>query len=275
MPAGAAGAVAAKKKQQKRAKKLQAKAKAKEAAIEEWFKKYDKRCARAAEKIDGPHSMLLHSTSLSRGSVVLVCALSLRSGTGTMSKDEMRDVLTAVKRDTLNDQSAVVNEAILEEVMAYADVSKDGQIEPRHLLAAIKKYKSRMLENEHMGALMAKHDVSKTGDLNREELLAVRHSCSRSVDPLGPVPCLLPSLPCLLTQRSVDRNRAPQLLSEIAPPPHKHADESDVDFLLTQCDKNASGTITHAELPAAVATWMEVSADVKPENEGSSACVLL
>ena len=155
-----------------------------------------------------------------------------------MSKDEMRDVLTAVKRDTLGDPQAVVKESILDEVMAYADVSKDGQIERQHLLAAIKKFKSHMMESENMNALFTKHDVSKTGDLNKEELLA--------------------------------------LLQEIAPPPHKHADESDAEFVLSRCDVNHSGTITSAELPAAVATWMEVSADVKPETDGgSSACVLL
>ena len=164
--------------------------------------------------------------------------VSLFSGTGTMSRDEMREVLTAVKRDTLGDQSAVVREEILDEVMKYADVSGDGQIERQHLLAAIKKYKSRMMETAHMDALFAKHDVSNSGDLNKTELLA--------------------------------------LLREIAPPPHKHADESDADFVLERCDESHSGTITAAELPAAVATWMEVSADIKPESDGgSSACVLL
>ena len=152
----------------------------------------------------------------------------------------MRDVLAAVKRDTMNDPAAVVKEEILDEVMKYADVSGDGQIERQHLLAAIKKYKSRMMEHEHMAALFAKHDADKSGDLNREQLLA--------------------------------------LLQEIAPPPHKHADEADVDFVLERCDVSNSGTITQAELPAAVATWMEVSKDVTPEPAGgekSSACVLL
>ena len=90
-----------------------------------------------------------------------------------MSRDEMREVLTAVKRDTLGDQSAVVREEILDEVMKYADVSGDGQIERQHLLAAIKKYKSRMMETAHMDAFFAKHDVSNSGDLNKTELLAL------------------------------------------------------------------------------------------------------
>lgn len=156
-----------------------------------------------------------------------------------MSRDEMREVLTAVKRDVTKDPAALVNDEILEEVMKYADVSGDGQIERQHLLAAIKKYKSRMLESEHMAALFAKHDADKSGDLDRAQLLT--------------------------------------LLQEIAPPPHKHADESDADFVLERCDQNHSGSITFAELPAAVATWMDVAKDVKPETDsgGSSACVLL
>ena len=44
MPAGSA-AVIARKRQQNRAKKLAAKAEAKNKAIDEWFKKYDKRCS--------------------------------------------------------------------------------------------------------------------------------------------------------------------------------------------------------------------------------------
>lgn len=202
MPAGSA-AVIAQQRKKKRAAKLKAKNEAKEAEIADWFKKYDK------------------------------------SQTGTMSRDEMREVLTAVKRDVTKDPAALVNDEILEEVMKYADVSGDGQIERQHLLAAIKKYKSRMLESEHMAALFAKHDADKSGDLDRAQLLT--------------------------------------LLQEIAPPPHKHADESDADFVLERCDQNHSGSITFAELPAAVATWMDVAKDVKPETDsgGSLACVLL
>lgn len=157
-----------------------------------------------------------------------------------MSKEEMREVLTAVKRDALKDPTATVKEEILEEVMQYADVSKDGQIERDHLLAAIKKYKCMMSENEHLKALFAKHDVDNSGDLNKEQLLT--------------------------------------LLQEIAPPPHKHADASDAEFILERCDVNNSGTITWTELQPAIATWMEVAAETEPEKDeggGSSMCVLL
>lgn len=45
MPAGQA-AIIARKKQQNRAKKLQKKNDEKNAKIDEWFRKYDKRCVR-------------------------------------------------------------------------------------------------------------------------------------------------------------------------------------------------------------------------------------
>ena len=155
-----------------------------------------------------------------------------------MSRDEMREVLTAVKRDALKDPSAMVREHILEEVMKYADVSKDGQIERQHLLAAIKKYKCMMTETEHLRRLFEKHDINHSGDLNKEQLLT--------------------------------------LLQEAAPPPHKHADESDAEFILERCDANHSGTITWLELKPAIATWIDVAAETEPEKGGgSSMCVLL
>ena len=157
-----------------------------------------------------------------------------------MSRDEMHEVLTAVKRDELKDQTAVVDEKLLDEVMKYADVSGDGQIEPRHLLAAIKKYKSLMSDNEHLKVLFEKHDKDKSGDLDKEQLLS--------------------------------------LLMDVAPAPHKHASEADADYILTKCDVNNSGSITWMELSPAIATWMEISKDVAPETEDSgksSACVLL
>jgi len=202
MPAGQA-AVIARKKQQNRAKKLAAKAAAKEAAIDDWFKKYDK------------------------------------SGTGTMSREEMREVLTAFKRDATHDPNAVVREDLLDQVMNYADVSKDGEIEPQHLLAAIKKYKSLMSETDHLLKLFQKHDSDHSGDLDKAQLLS--------------------------------------LLQEAAPPPHRHADESDAEFILERCDVNHTGTITWGELQPAIATWMEIATETPPEKEGggSSACVLL
>ena len=96
-----------------------------------------------------------------------------------MSRDEMRECLTAVKRDALKDPRAVVREEILEEVMQYADVSKDGQIERRHLLAAIKKYKCMMNENEHLKGLFEKHDRDHSGDLNKEQVFRKLRSNSR------------------------------------------------------------------------------------------------
>lgn len=215
MVATAAAMAAQKRKKELREKKLIEKAEQREKAIEAWFELYD------------------------------------TSKTGKMSREEMRALLTAVKRDALKEPggsgnrsskeeisaSVAVSEELLDEVFLYADVSQDGQIEKQHLLAAIKKYKCLLLEREGLKELFAKHDRDKSGDLDESQLLT--------------------------------------LLQEIAPAPHKHADEGDAQFIMARCDVTRSGTITWAELKPAIATWMEVSADVKPEKEGSSSCVLL
>ena len=80
----------------------------------------------------------------------------------------------------------------------------------------------------------------------------------------------------LLYFKNIDNNKGVlTLLQEAAPPPHKHADESDAEFILERCDTNHSGTITWAELQPAIATWMEIATETPPEKAGSSACVLL
>lgn len=59
MPAGSA-AVVARKRQQNRAKKLQEKVEAKNAAIDVWFKKYDKRSVDATAIKLPPFVFTLH-----------------------------------------------------------------------------------------------------------------------------------------------------------------------------------------------------------------------
>ncbi len=105
MPAGSA-AVVAHKRAQNRRKKLEAKAKAAEDELEKYFAKFDD------------------------------------SHTGRMNRDEMRALLTDVKRNLLDDPSAEVDDQLFEKIEQKFDLSGDGDIERSEVLPAVKRYKA-------------------------------------------------------------------------------------------------------------------------------------
>ena len=136
--AGRVAAVAAanRKKQQKKLKKLEAKAAQEQAAIEKWFAAYD----------------------VNRD--------------GTLSMDEMRKLLTDVKRKVTGDAEAVVSEDLLKQVVDHSK-SSDGAVHGANLLKAIKKYKSLLRETTELRELFVRHDVNESGKLESEQLLAL------------------------------------------------------------------------------------------------------
>ena len=76
-----------------------------------------------------------------------------------MNRDEMRNCLTEVKRNTTGDATAVVDDKLLDEVMAYAAGKADGEVQRQHLLAAIKKYKGMLAENEKLLELFSEYQI--------------------------------------------------------------------------------------------------------------------
>ena len=159
------------------------------------------------------------------------------SGDGKMSRDEMFNVLTSVAKQTTGQAEATVSDDLLESVMKYAANQSDGEVHPEHLLMAIKRYKCMLAENEQLAELFKKHDADASGSMDKGELLG--------------------------------------LLREVAPPPHKYADEADAEFILEKCNTNDNDTIEWEELKPAIATWMELAKEVPKPEQKSSACVLL
>ena len=199
MPAGSA-AVIARKKQQKRREQLEKKAKAQEAQIDTLLEKFD------------------------------------HDHTGTLSRDEVKAMLTEVKREVTGDAASIVVDALLDKVLK---ATPDPNVLTRtEVLPAIKKYKAFLKHETGLNQLFERYDTDHDGQLSEDQLLG--------------------------------------LLREIAPPPHKHADDADAAFVLSRCDADGSGGISRTELEPAMATWLEVAPTVVPlKDNGSAACSLL
>ena len=203
MPAGQ-GAIIARKKKQRRREKLEKRARENEAQVDDWMSKYDK------------------------------------SKTSKLSQDEVRALLTDVKRDMLQDPTAEVAPELLEKIMKTFDLSGDGQIERTELVGAVKKYKALLRHQQRLKELFERHDKDMSGVLSPEQLLSL-------------------------------------LLELAAEMPHHHASEADVEFVIDRCDKDKTRSINMMELGPAIATWKEAAQTIAPEpdTEKSSACVLL
>ena len=158
--------------------------------------------------------------------------------TGTFDREEMRNVLTDVKRQALGNGADAVRDELLDKIMAtYAVVGSPREIGRNEVLTAVKKYRGILKDEAYMRDLFERHDADKSGALPAEQLLA--------------------------------------LLTEVAKTelPHKYASQEDVEFVLARADHDKSGSISIDELSTAISTWKEVAKDVTPES--SSTCVLL
>ena len=184
-----------------RREKLEAKALEQEKTIEYWFERYD------------------------------------ATKTGKMNREELRNLMTAVKREVTSDPAAIVKESNMEKIISWYDLSGDGQIERTELLPAIKKYKSLLKHEVYITELFAKHDADHSGTLPHDQLLTLLNEVAVSMKWRG-------------------------------------ATEGDAEFVMARCDDDKSGTITLDELGPSIATWKEAAKELPPD-QSSSMCVLL
>lgn len=184
-----------------RREKLEAKALEQEKTIEYWFERYD------------------------------------ATKTGKMNREELRKLMTAVKREVTSDPAAIVKESNMEKIISWYDLSGDGQIERTELLPAIKKYKSLLKHEVYITELFAKHDADHSGTLPHDQLLTLLNEVAVSMKWRG-------------------------------------ATEGDAEFVMARCDDDKSGTITLDELGPSIATWKEAAKELPPD-QSSSMCVLL
>ena len=184
-----------------RREKLEAKALEQEKTIEYWFERYD------------------------------------ATKTGKMNREELRNLMTAVKQEVTSDPAAIVKESNMEKIISWYDLSGDGQIERTELLPAIKKYKSLLKHEVYITELFAKHDADHSGTLPHDQLLTLLNEVAVSMKWRG-------------------------------------ATEGDAEFVMARCDDDKSGTITLDELGPSIATWKEAAKELPPD-QSSSMCVLL
>ena len=138
-------------------------------------------------------------------------------------------------------EGASVPPEVLDWVMDEDAIEREGDGEPavprERVLSALKKYTSFLSQKQYVRDLFVRHDLDKTGKLDGQELV--------------------------------------KLLREVAPPPHKHADLGDALYVISKCDKDGDGRISHSELAVAISTWIDVSRDTEPPKKKSSFCALL
>lgn len=90
---------------------------------------------------------------------------------GKINRDEMRALLTKVEQFISKNEAAVVDDEILEEIMKSMDKDHDGEVEKKHVLPAIRKYKALIKHREHIQAIFSKHDKDHSSSLDRTEIL--------------------------------------------------------------------------------------------------------
>ena len=163
------------------------------------------------------------------------------SKTGTMNKDEMRNLLTEVKRQILGDQ-AVLREENLDAVMAKMDKNGDGEVLREHVLPAIKKYKALLAQSEELSEMFRRHDKDVSGGLDEAQVLTMLQEVGR-LEKLSFIP-----------------------------------DEEDAAWVIKNCDKNQSGSIMLDELKPAISSWLRYERDpqnARQRDASSSMCSLL
>jgi Ca2+-binding EF-hand superfamily protein len=158
---------------------------------------------------------------------------------GKMDRDEIKALLTDVKRDATGDPAAEVKPELLDEIMTKFDLSADGEIERPELIPAVRRYKALLKHDAALRRLFAKHDTDKTGVLPPDQLLALLTEVAEDDE--------------LMSSHSVEYT------------------EADVAFIMDRCDTNGDGVIDFSELGPAVAMWKEA---VKNMDVGKKKCVI-
>ena len=128
-----------------------------------------------------------------------------KDGSGSMSREEVELMLNDIKREATGDANAVVAPDILSQVISrYA--GENQTIDREEVLKTVRKYKKylakEVADDDELAALFVRHDADKSGALGVDELL--------------------------------------KLLRDVAPGPHKHAEEADAEFVLRRCDADGS-----------------------------------
>ena len=162
-----------------------------------------------------------------------------------LDREEMRRLLTAIKRTEVGPDAPEVEDADIARVFAThgSRYSPVPGVERDQVLPAVQAYVAYISSEILNKSLFDKYDADRGGSLSADELLP--------------------------------------LLREVAPPPHRPAEEADSMYILKMCDKDGSGQVSIDELRPAIATWLELSKVVEPEEPvpekrpKSSACVVL
>jgi Ca2+-binding EF-hand superfamily protein len=166
-----------------------------------------------------------------------------KSHTGQFEREELRALLTGLKRKITGDAAAVVRDTMLDKVMKQYATQTIGQAEPgvnrEDALKAVKKYKALLRTEAELLDLFDAADRDHSGVLTREQLRTFLASATR-----------------LKAGKDVAIG------------------DEDVDFILARCDLSQEGTINMDEAVPAVATWLSVLPE-RQASKSSSACALL
>ena len=97
-----------------------------------------------------------------------------KSKTGSFERDEMKALLTTIKRDALNDPTAEVKDKLLDRVMTKFGTEGDGGVGVDRFNAAnaVKRYQAWLKHETRLQELFDESDKDKSGVLTKEELAA-------------------------------------------------------------------------------------------------------
>jgi len=156
------------------------------------------------------------------------------SHTGAFEREEMKTLLTQVKREVTNDSSAAVKESLLDKVMKKYGSTSEGRAEKGVARAdaqkAVAKYKAWMKYERHLEKLFEKADVDHSGRLSESQLKK------------------------LLQQVALEQRFNPKITQE------------DVDFVMGQIEEEHKGELTLEEAGQAVAIWTDIAQQAPPDS---------
>ena len=180
------------KKAEARRAKLEEKSKQGEELLDAWFEKYD---------VD-------------------------RSG--NFDRAQFKNLLTEVKRETLNDPAAEVRKELLDEIIMLYDYSNDNCIERSEVLNAVKKYKFLLQNDDQMHELIQRHDVEQSGVIGRRQSFVILQELAQKM-------------------------------------PQKDVNEADVAYVMDRCKPDENGNISVDQLGPAIASWKETAKELDPD----------
>ena len=150
-----------------------------------------------------------------------------KSKTGAFEREEMRQLLTATKRQITGDSAAEVKEELLDKVMARYGTTEVGRADPgvtsEHALMAVKRYKYWMKEDQQLQEVFASADTDGTGVLTPDQLKVFLRRVANEKE-----------------------------MFEVK------VTQCDVDFVMERCDLTGEGSINQEEAGPAVALWLEI-----------------